>query len=319
MYNTVNTEEEKKLSSGSDYERALQAVQAVIDSLPDYSSVHDDALRGLYEEIANRPKFSYDPNGDALYQSYKRSYAQQGRLAMTDTMGQAAGLTGGYGSSYAQSVGQQQYDAYLQKLGEVLPETYGMAYQQYRDEGNALQQQYDMVSQLAEEDYQKYLDRLDTYYRELDYAQERADVAYDRQTREEQTAYDRQQDTLNRQSKEYDRLVDMMLNMGYAPSAEELQAAGMSEKQKNAYLNYYNSLNTAPTGSGGGGGSKKKKSTGKSYEELMGEANRKLAKGQSVETVNGLIAQQVAAGKVDKEIAQQAMIALTQKAYGGGK
>ena len=205
MYNTVNTQEEKKLSSGSDYERALQAVQAVRDSLPDYSSVHDDALRGLYEEIANRPKFSYDPNGDALYQSYKRSYAQQGRLAMTDTMGQAASLTGGYGSSYAQSVGQQQYDAYLQKLGEVLPETYGMAYQQYRDEGNALQQQYDMVSQLAEEDYQKYLDRLDTYYRELNYAQERADVAYDRQTREEQTAYDRKQDTLNRQSKEYDR------------------------------------------------------------------------------------------------------------------
>jgi hypothetical protein len=30
-------------------------------------------------------------------------------MAMMDTMGKAAGLTGGYGSPYAQQVGQQAY------------------------------------------------------------------------------------------------------------------------------------------------------------------------------------------------------------------
>ena len=131
--------------------------------------------------------------------------------------------------------------------------------------------------------------------------------------------YDRQQDALNRQSKEYDRLVEMMLNMGYTPDAEELKAAGMSNKQMNAYLSYYNALNTPVTGGGGGTAKKKAKTTGKSYDDVMAEANALLAKGKSVEEVNGKIAQQVAGGKVDKDTAQQAIMALTQKAYGGGK
>ena len=46
---------------------------------------------------------------------------------MKDTMGQAAALTGGYGSSYAESSAQQQYDAYLQQLGDIVPELAGKA------------------------------------------------------------------------------------------------------------------------------------------------------------------------------------------------
>ena len=46
---------------------------------------------------------------------------QQGKQAMQDTMGQAAALTGGYGSTYGQAVGQQQYDAYLQNLNDEVP------------------------------------------------------------------------------------------------------------------------------------------------------------------------------------------------------
>ena len=94
----------------------------------------------------NREDFKYDFNADALYHHYKDKYTRQGKMAMQDTMGQAAALTGGYGSSYAQSVGQQAYDAQLQNLNDVIPELYQMAYSRYQDQGNNLLQQYSLLA-----------------------------------------------------------------------------------------------------------------------------------------------------------------------------
>jgi hypothetical protein len=214
---------------------------------------------------------------------------------MEDTMGQAAGLTGGYGSSYGQAVGQQQYDAYLQRLGEVYPELYSMAYGRYRDEGAALQQQYDMMFAQSEADYERYLDRL-----------AREDLAYNRETAAEKDAY-------NRQQKAYDRLVDMMTTMGYVPTAEELAAAGMSEQHKQAYLNYYNAM--VPTG-GRGGGKKKDDEEPDAYDVAWEEARGHIDRGASVEDVNGEIAQKVARGELDRETARRLITALTKEYYG---
>ena len=277
------------------YEDGMATLDQMKNGLPQYDAPHAQALQDLYRQITERPKFTYDPNDDALYQSYKQSYAQQGRLAMEDTMGQAAGLTGGYASSYGQAVGQQQYDAYLQRLGEVYPELYSMAYNRYMDEGAALQQQYDMMFAQSEADYEKYLDRL-----------AREDLAYNRETAAEKDAY-------NRQQKAYDRLVDMMTTMGYVPTAEELAAAGMSEQHKQAYLNYYNAM--VPTG-GRGGGKKKDDEEPDAYETALKAAQTRIDKGASVEDVNGEIAQKVARGELDAETARQLITALTKEYYG---
>ena len=141
-----------------------------------YGQQMQDAL----DAIRNRKKFCYDLNSDALYQQYKDKYVQQGRQAMQDTMGQAAALTGGYASTYGQAVGQQQYDAYLQQLNDVVPELYQMAYQQYQDEGDRMQQQYGMLGDLADDEYSKYRDAYNQWLTERDYAQGNADTAYDR-------------------------------------------------------------------------------------------------------------------------------------------
>ena len=53
-------------------------------------------------------------------------------------MGKAAALTGGYGNTYAQTAGQQSYEAYMQQLGSVIPELYDRAYDRYTAEGEAL-------------------------------------------------------------------------------------------------------------------------------------------------------------------------------------
>lgn len=304
MYSTLDIKKKPNYNAADAYDTAMQQLQTVKSKLPAYDDRYEQSLRELYGQITQRPKFSYDPNGDALYQGYKQSYAQQGRLAMEDAMGQAAGLTGGYGSSYAQSVGQQQYGAYLQKLGDVYPQLYGMAYQQYLDEGSALQKQYDLLAGQSDAEYGRYQDRLEAYYQELGYWQDRADTAYDRGAAEEKTAYDRGRDA-------YDRLAEMIMTMGYTPDGEELRAAGMSDRQLQAYLGYYQSLNAVS----GGSGSKEKDEETSPYDTAMAYAEKRLKK-TDVETVNGEIAQKVARGELDAETARQVIAALTERAYG---
>lgn len=109
--------------------------------------LRDEALQAYL----NREDFQYDLNGDALYRQYKDRYMEMGKTAMQDTMGQAAALTGGYGSSYAQSVGHQAYNSYLQQLGDVVPELYQLAYDRYRDKGDRLYKSYQSWAQLEKQ------------------------------------------------------------------------------------------------------------------------------------------------------------------------
>ncbi len=162
------------------YQEALAALKSAQQGTPQYSGTYDGQLKDLYDQIVNRDKFSYDINGDALFQQYKDLYTQQGKQAMMDTMGQAAALTGGYGNSYAQSVGQQTYQGYLQKLGEVAPELYQQAYSRYQDDGNRMMQQYEMLGDLKNDEYAKYQDAYNRWMAEREYAQGNADTAYER-------------------------------------------------------------------------------------------------------------------------------------------
>lgn len=146
---------------------------------PQYQATYDQQLNDLYQQIVNRDKFSYDINEDALYQQYADQYVTQGKLAMQDTMGQAAAMTGGYGNSYAESVGQQAYQGYLQQLNDKVPELYGMAYDQYAQEGQDLLNQYAMLGEMRDTEYQRYQDELDQYWnnKSFEYQQERDKVA----------------------------------------------------------------------------------------------------------------------------------------------
>ena len=123
-------------------------------------STYDTAINDLVSRIQNREPFSYDVNADALYQQYKDQYMNAGRLAMQDTMGKAAALTGGYGNSYADMVGNQAYQAYLEKMNAVVPELYGMAYEQYQDEGEDLKDQYSLLANQRNNEYNIYHDAL---------------------------------------------------------------------------------------------------------------------------------------------------------------
>ena len=166
-----------------------------------YESQWQGQINALMGQILNREDFSYDLNADALYQQYADQYRTQGKLAMMDTMGQAQAMTGGYGNSYAQAVGQQAYQGYLQQLNDVVPELYGMAYDQYQQQGQDLLNQYGVLANQDEQEYGRYRDEVADYYtrlqqaysqfineRDFDYGQFSDDRAYDYQTERDAVA-----------------------------------------------------------------------------------------------------------------------------------
>jgi hypothetical protein len=141
-----------------------------------YQSQWQNSLNEAMNKILNREKFSYDLNGDALYNQYKDRYVQQGKQAMMDTMGSASALTGGYGNSWAQSAGQQAYHGYLQGLNDKVPELYQMALDKYNMEGQDLLNQYGLLSDREGQDYGRYRDALSDYLTERNFLTDRYDT-----------------------------------------------------------------------------------------------------------------------------------------------
>ena len=149
---------------------AHAALQNQLNNAPGaYKSKWQEQMNEIMNAYRDREDFQYDLDSDALYQQYADQYARGGKLAMMDTMGQAAAMTGGYGNSYATTAGNQAYQVYLQQLNDVVPELYGMAYDRHLQEGQDMLTEYSLLSDREAGDYAKYQDELSKYYAELDY------------------------------------------------------------------------------------------------------------------------------------------------------
>lgn len=162
----------------SDAVKALrQQMEAQLGLKPgDYVSQWQPQINELTDQILNRKDFQYDLNADALYQMYKDRYVNLGQRAMMDTMGQAAALTGGYGNSAAQMVGQQAYQGYLQGLTDKIPELYQIALDRYNQAGQDLYQKYGLVNTQEQNAYNQWQDNFNRWLAERDFATGRYDT-----------------------------------------------------------------------------------------------------------------------------------------------
>lgn len=173
----------------SDEVTAAQAYRDSVAALEPgaYQSRFEERLQALYERIAGREAFDYEPEEDEAYQRYARLYAARGAAAMEDTLGKAAALTGGYGSSYAQSAGQQAYNGYLQELAALVPELRQAALAEYQQEGKALQEQYSLLHAQEKADYDRWQDERADWQKLLAAAQAEYEDAGSRDQRLYQT------------------------------------------------------------------------------------------------------------------------------------
>ena len=206
---TTKKKDELELQQGQTMQQTTPAQSSTVQQAQNtlqqlsgrnYQSQWQPQINTMMDQYLNRDKFSYDVNADALYQQLRDQYALMGQQAMMDTMGQASALTGGYGNSYAQGVGQQAYQGYMQQLNDKIPDLYQQALDQYINEGSKMQGDIAMMMQQDSLDYDRYRDQM-------------AD-----------------------QDNAYDKLVELMSGYRYTPTEVEMAYAGMTEDQKNAIM-----------------------------------------------------------------------------------
>lgn len=155
------------------YRELMQAQEAARPGA--YQSQWQGRMDELLKQMEERPGFRYDAANDPLFRQYLEQYKRQGKLAMTDAMGQASAMTGGYGNSYAQSVGQQTYQNYLAGATDRIPELAALAMQKYQMEGDDLRQRYGLAADRENTDYGRYRDSVTDWQNERNYATGRYD------------------------------------------------------------------------------------------------------------------------------------------------
>lgn len=156
-------------------------------------------LDNIMQQIQGQGQFSYDMNGDAMYKQYEDIYKNQAKLGMENAMAQAAAMTGGYGSSYAQQVGQQAYAQQMQELNQVGMDLYDRAFARDQAEKDQLMQQYAMIADREALEYNR------EYQKERDEVEDTQWKAeYDRYIANDKIAKEQWQAEFDREGKWYD-------------------------------------------------------------------------------------------------------------------
>lgn len=257
-------------------EAALRELNDLMESRPGaFTSQYSQQLSDLMDQIVNRDSFSYDANSDASFQQYKDIYTQQGQKGMMDTLGQASALTGGYGSSYANTAAQQTYQDYMTQLTGQIPTLRSQALSEYDAQGNALNTAYGLASDAYSRDYSQSQDAYNEWLASYQMAQD----AYNNERNFDLSQYQNQLDywynIANQENAQYEsdkqyayQTAMSMLQLGKMPSAEMLAAAGLSAKDaKKMYDSYKKSSTSSSRTSGSGNGGTNPKPTN-SYDDM---------------------------------------------------
>ena len=239
---------------GSQVKKYQSIVKDYEGNEPDaFTSRYDGQIQNILNGILNRKDFSYDMNNDQMYQQYRDAYMRQGQQAMRDTMGAASALTGGYGSTYAQTAGSQAYDQYLAALNDKVPELEQNAYNRYLNEGNEMYNRLNALQGLDDTDYSRYRDTVNDYYTNRDYYNNRYNQEYgydygryqDDLTQdnwETQFRYQQDQDALAQRNwqtqfdyqKEQDAIQNALAQQKLAASLSKSSSGGSGSSKKNS-------------------------------------------------------------------------------------
>lgn len=146
------------------YNKAMEYTNGLLQQLNTGRTQYTDQISQLIKDFQSREKFSYDSATDPLFQQMLSSAMQSGNIAMQDTMGQAAALSGGYASSYAQAVGNNAYNQYIQEAYNNLPEYYQLAMDAYNMEGQNMLNQISLLDTADSKEYDRMFNAWNTNY-----------------------------------------------------------------------------------------------------------------------------------------------------------
>ncbi len=166
-YNNLKTVATKQFENSDAYNQAMDFTNSQWDEISTGKTSWTDKYNNLLNKYLNREDFEYDVNKDPLFQQALTSAMNSGKTAMQDTIGQASALTGGYGSTYATSAGNQAYNSFIEDAYNNLPEYYQMALNAHQAEG---QEMYNQVALVGEADSKEFQRNFDLYSASFDRA-----------------------------------------------------------------------------------------------------------------------------------------------------
>ncbi len=140
---------------------------------PVYASRWEQELADTLAGLSGR-SFSYDPDTDPVYHSYRKAYTRKGQRAMADTLGKTTALTGGYGNSWAHTAAQESYRGYMDELTDKIPQLYALAQAEYDRQTDALVQRYEQYLSREQADRESFDDAFDRWLKELELLQDEA-------------------------------------------------------------------------------------------------------------------------------------------------
>ena len=269
------------------------------DELPTYESQHSSQIDSLLQSILNREEFSYDYATDPTYLAYADQYKRLGDRAREDTLGDVAGLTGGYASSWATTAASQAQNDYNQQLSNIIPTLYDAAYNRYMDEYNMDANNLGLLMNVDNMYYDRYRDTVDDtkWQTELDYTKERDEV--DDEKWKTEFDWNKTVDEWNMKTTEDTNKFDQMISKWSLTGVADKEVAayfGVPEgaTTESYYFNKANlALSQAKAKSGGGSGSGGSKNTESTVDRAGAiEAARKavLSSGSYVVAAKSLIA-----------------------------
>ncbi len=181
VWDGINKEWVEPKEATSSYAKA----KAFLDNIESGRTSYSDKVGSKAYEIENRDPFEYDVDSDQLFQQALASAMNSGKTAMQDTIGQASALTGGYGSTYATSAGNQAYNAFIEDAYNNLPKYYQMAMEAYQMETDTLFRELGMYMDLDNTEWSRYIDG---YNASMDFANTIHDNAWGKYTFDVNTA-----------------------------------------------------------------------------------------------------------------------------------
>lgn len=158
---------------------------------PTYTNRYEAEADKLMQAILNREQFSYNPETDPLYGSYKKQYTREGQRATQDAIGTAAAATGGIPSSYAVTAATQAGDYYAAQMADKIPELEQLAYSKYMNDYQMRMNDLDVVRAAEQRDYAKFLDQLEQHNADRSFAYGQHLDEIDSQTAERAEALER--------------------------------------------------------------------------------------------------------------------------------
>ncbi len=214
-------------------QQKYNAYNTLKEQSPVYQSTVSQAdLLSMREKVLNPDKFSYDATKDPLFISYAEQARKNGQLAMEDTMGQAAALSGGFGNSYAQTVGQQVYNQHMDALDAKAVEFRDKAYAEYQDKLNTDRANLEMLTGIEESEWNRYYNESQLHNNKLDRAYQELLNAEEKEALAEQQKIEQE-----RWNKEYQLAVDELEanNERYKNELEASKETALAQAEAESY------------------------------------------------------------------------------------